>query len=164
MIKTYRKTATIKAEQFDGWMKTAQKYGIRIEPDKDLSGVAIDELVPRGKYYLSTLEGMLEIHQGDWIATGVDGEHWPVSDEIFKKTYAELPVIPKAVAEWIEKYKQDKSSIGDMLCSESRPEKVRDWMALTPSTYQFDYGRYRKYQELVARAWLDGYQIEEESK
>lgn len=26
-VKIYRKTATITAERFDGWMDTAQKYG-----------------------------------------------------------------------------------------------------------------------------------------
>lgn len=73
-----------------------------------------------------------------------------------------MPVIPKAVADWIEECKQKHISIGDMLCSERRPEQMRDWMALTPGTYQFDYARYQKYQELVARAWLYGYQLEEQ--
>lgn len=76
--------------------------------------------------------------------------------------YAELPVVPQVVAEWIRKCKSDGASIGDMLCSENRPEQMRDWMALTPGTYIFDQQRYSKCQDLVARAWLDGYQIEDE--
>lgn len=72
-----------------------------------------------------------------------------------------LPVIPKEVADWIEKCKNDGTSVGDMLCSERRPEKMRDWMALTPGTYEFNQRRYKEHQELVARAWLDGYQVED---
>ncbi|MFB9770112.1 DUF1642 domain-containing protein [Lactiplantibacillus modestisalitolerans] len=82
-------------------------------------------------------------------------------DEV-KRTYAELPVIPKEVAGWIAKCKNNGVSIGDALCSERRPEKVRDWMALTPGTYEFNQQRYAKYQGLMARAWLDGYTVEDE--
>lgn len=148
-VKIYRKTATITAERFDGWMDTAQKYGIRIEPDKDLSGVAIDELVPRGKYYLPTLEGKLEIHQGDWIATGVNGEHWPIADEIFKKTYAELPVIPKIVADVIDHYYREYSL--SLLFSDSNDEGMSEEFL----DYFYEDGN----PEIIARAWLDGYQI-----
>ncbi|KZU36411.1 Phage protein [Lactiplantibacillus plantarum] len=147
MIKVYRKTATIKAEQFDGTKETAEKLGL---------------FRYRGGWYLETLEGSLAVKNGYWIATGVNGEHWPVLDDIFKKTYAELPVVPKAVADWIEKCKHDGTSVGDMLCSERRPEKMRDWMALTPGTYDFNQRRYAEHQDLVARAWLDGYTVEED--
>ncbi|WP_219634235.1 PGDYG domain-containing protein [Lactobacillus sp. 3B(2020)] len=30
------------------------------------------------------------INPGDWILTGVDGEHWAVKDEIFNKTYKKV--------------------------------------------------------------------------
>lgn len=71
-------------------------------------------------------------------------------------------MIPDYAADWIEECKQENITLSDMLCSEKRPEQIRDWMALTPGTYQFDYARYQKYQELIARAWLDGYQVEED--
>lgn len=29
-------------------------------------------------------------HVGDWVATGINGEHWPIADDIFKKTYVEV--------------------------------------------------------------------------
>ena len=83
-----------------------------------------------------------------------------IDDDVFKKDYAELPVIPKDVADWIEECKQKQVSISNMLCSENRPEKIRDWLAYTPGSYKFDINRYRKYQELVAQAWLNGYQVE----
>nr|DAO86404.1 MAG TPA: Protein of unknown function (DUF1642) [Caudoviricetes sp.] len=150
MIKTYSKTTTIKAEQFDGSDEMVDKYEL------------IDAGTMLGTHHSPELylTGSRKIDVGDWIATGVNGNHWPIADEVFKKTYAELPVIPKCVADWIEECKQKNPPLSGMLCSESRPEKIRDWMAFTPGTYQFDYDRYQKYQELTARAWLDGYRVE----
>ncbi|MFT8412317.1 MAG: hypothetical protein ABF743_10140 [Schleiferilactobacillus perolens] len=75
----YRKTATIQAEQFDGSAEMAQKYGIKMMPKTLQAG------------HIKTLEGTLVIHAGDWIATGVNGEHWPIADEVFRKTYEQLP-------------------------------------------------------------------------
>ena len=151
MIKVYRKTGTIKAEQFDGSDEMMDKYHIAIG-----SGWV-------APYRINTLEGWVGVQINSWIATGVNGEHWTITDDVFKKSYAELPVIPKAVADWIEKCKHDGRPIGDMLCSERRPEKMRDWMALTPGTYEFNQQRYTEHQELVARAWLDGYQVGEQA-
>ena len=78
MLKEYRKTATIKAEQFDGSDEMVKKYSIMppmpLDPD----------------YTINTLEGDMVLGVGDWIATGVEGEHWAISDEIFKKTYEEV--------------------------------------------------------------------------
>ncbi|ATN94194.1 hypothetical protein Lb_30 [Lactobacillus phage Lb] len=150
MIKTYHKTTTIKVEQFDGSNEMVEKYKMMD------AGTMIGTQHSPELY----LEGSGKVVIGDWIATGVNGEHWTIADDIFKQRCEELPVIPKSVADWIEECKQKHISIGDMLCSERRPEQMRDWMALTPGTYQFDYARYHKYQELVAKAWLEGYQVE----
>ena len=148
MDKVYRKTATIKAEQFDGWIKTASKYAIRIVPDKNLSGVAIDELVPKGKYYIQTLDGELEIHYGDWIATGVNGEHWVIKDDVFKQTYAELPVIPEMVSKYIEVVQGEVALYDAMDTVLAGFGTLPNWMSNN--------------QDLFARAWLDGYQVEED--
>lgn len=43
--------------------------------------------------WIETLEGGLIALPGDWIATGVDGEHWPIKPEIFAKTYR--PYVPQ---------------------------------------------------------------------
>lgn len=149
MIKVYRKTGTIKAEQFDGSNEMMGKYNIAIG-----SGWV-------APYRINTIEGWVGLQINSWIATGVNGEHWPITEEVFKKSYAELPVIPKAVADWIEKCKHDGTSVGDMLCYERQPEKVRDWIELTPGTYDFNQRRYAEHQDLVARAWLDGYTVGE---
>lgn len=78
MLKEYRKTATIKAEQFDGSDAMVEKY--HIEYDEAY-------ILP---FRIETIEGWLGMKAGDWIATGVNGEHWPIADEIFKKTYEEV--------------------------------------------------------------------------
>ncbi|MDC8307943.1 hypothetical protein JIO05_03095 [Pediococcus acidilactici] len=82
MLKEFRKTATIKAEQFDGSAEMIEKYGIVKE------NFVIDGWGPT--FSIPTLEGGLAINIGDWIATGVDGEHWPIADDIFRKTYEEV--------------------------------------------------------------------------
>ncbi|WND29912.1 DUF1642 domain-containing protein [Lactiplantibacillus plantarum] len=160
MIKVYRKTATIKAEQFDGSEEMIDKYHVRCDTEYMFSDDQLEYSM--GPYQIETLEGFLNIGVGDWIATGVNGEHWPIADDVFKQTYVELPVIPKAVADWIEKCKHDGTSVGDMLCYERQPEKVRDWIELTPGTYDFNQRRYAEHQDLIARAWLDGYTVEED--
>jgi hypothetical protein len=82
MLKEYRKTATIKAEQFDGSTKMLINYPIKTGLD-DITGTDLE-------YYLLTKEGPLMLNLGDWIATGVEGENWAIADEIFKKTYEEV--------------------------------------------------------------------------
>lgn len=54
---------------------------------------------------------MAEQFNGMWIATGKNGEHWPIADDVFKQTYAELPVIPKYVAEYIDAEKDNTDVI-----------------------------------------------------
>lgn len=36
---------------------------------------------------IKTLEGVMTAEPGDWIITGVNGEQYPIKDDIFKKTY-----------------------------------------------------------------------------
>jgi hypothetical protein len=40
-----------------------------------------------GKGWVSTLEGGHEVTPGDWIITGVKGEHYPCKPDIFEATY-----------------------------------------------------------------------------
>lgn len=55
--KTYQKTATITAVQMD-----------------------LD-------FEVKTLEGLMKGHAGDYLATGIQGEQWPIKKDIFEKTY-----------------------------------------------------------------------------
>jgi hypothetical protein len=150
----YIKTTTTEFEQLDGWQKTFEKYGIRIESADDLSEAVLDELVPRGRYFLKTLEGELECHIGDWIATGVNGEHWPVKDEIFKKTYKKLPVIPKDVANMMPIWKVH-SSLQDVYFYAGQ---YHSFPNLDDAKADFWIV---KHNDEFARAWLDGYEVVE---
>lgn len=40
-----------------------------------------------GKAFVRTIEGPLHVSSGDWIITGVQGEHHPCKPDIFKATY-----------------------------------------------------------------------------
>lgn len=139
MIKVYHKVATIEAEQFDGSDKMVKKYNITppmpLDPD----------------YTINTMEGDMVLGVGDWIPTGVNGENWAISDDVFKKTYAELPVIPKYVADYIDMLKNSTdvvtASIGALEYGWGKIELI-NWIDENGDTF--------------ARAWLDGYQIEED--
>lgn len=37
--------------------------------------------------FVPTLEGMMRVIPGDWIITGVKGEHYPCKPDIFEATY-----------------------------------------------------------------------------
>jgi hypothetical protein len=37
--------------------------------------------------YIDTPEGRLKVEPGDWIITGVAGEHYPCKPDIFNKLY-----------------------------------------------------------------------------
>lgn len=129
-MKIYRKTDTIKAERFDGSDEMVERYDMGFQ------------LAPNGKSgaIIKTLEGDLLVHVGDWIATGVNGEHWAIADDVFNKTYAELPVIPKVYGDTIEEFKAGHYKLSEMF-----------------DEWDWNYDE----QELIARAWLDGYQLEE---
>ncbi|MCR1901629.1 hypothetical protein [Ligilactobacillus apodemi] len=78
MLREYRKTATIMAEQFTG--DPNQVFMYDMFPD-------VDNCNNKFHYFLHTKEGDMCINPGDWIATGENGEHWPIKDDIFKQTY-----------------------------------------------------------------------------
>ncbi|MCT3567245.1 hypothetical protein EFR94_07595 [Levilactobacillus brevis] len=85
MIKIYRKTATIKAEKFDEakWQSIYNDSHNPEEWDIEAQNFGIDHY--HGYFIIPTREGDMRIHDGDWIATGINGEHWPISDDVFKK-------------------------------------------------------------------------------
>lgn len=81
MLHTYRKTALIDAEQFDGSDEMVKKYSV-----VDMANVTSVPLHgPR--WFLLTKEGTMGLYENDWIATGIDGEHWVIANDIFHKTY-----------------------------------------------------------------------------
>ena len=155
MIKTYHKTTTIKAEQFDEakWQSIYNDSHNPEEWDIEARKFGIDHY--HGYFIIPTCEGDMRIHDGDWIATGINGEHWPIADDIFKKTYAELPTIPKGVAEYIESAKHGGTDMNN-------PDIVLAAMG----AIEFDQANINISEWIqdngddFARAWLNGYQVE----
>ena len=99
-IGTYRKVGTVKAERFwpvdnDKIDYYRAKYGItkldlsEISSFKPTAGTQVCYMGD-ASYVIPTLEGDMIINNGDWILTGVNGEHWAVKDEIFNKTYKKV--------------------------------------------------------------------------
>lgn len=43
-----------------------------------------------GDMLITTLEGDMAAHPGDWIIKGVAGEFYPIKDSIFRETYNEV--------------------------------------------------------------------------
>lgn len=70
----YRKTALIEAVQ---WWKMGDHPAVRMSVGDITKTVA----------FIETLEGGHIVTPGDWIATGVQGEHWPIKPAIFAATY-----------------------------------------------------------------------------
>lgn len=68
----------------------------------------------------------------------------------------EKPVVPKCVAEWIEKTKKIYNLYGAMghIKDNSAPSEIMKWFSTNPTLTG----------EILARAWLDSYEIEEEKK
>ncbi|WP_301703770.1 DUF1642 domain-containing protein [Lactiplantibacillus plantarum] len=147
MIKVYRKTATINAEQFDCSDDMFNHYGLIDRGGHIVDGLHVDDMC-----FIPTLEGQMKINIHDWIATGVNGEHWAIADDVFKQTYAELPMIPKDVACLIKQDKEWDYNLGmvfdDAYSGHIWEIGVGEWII--------------ENSESFARAWLDGYVLEEE--
>lgn len=169
-MKVYRKTDAVDAEQFDGSNEMVDKYGIEVvEGVADKYGIemvdrdyAEDYSIPEAgpapyvRYFLTRFDLAKGISVGDWIATGSNGNHWTITDDVFKKTYAELPVIPKAVAAYIKKCKHDGIAIASAMDEDKFTKKVAEYFR---NYYTRD--QWIEIQDTFARAWLDGYVVKE---
>ncbi|MCG0570817.1 prophage protein [Lactiplantibacillus plantarum] len=156
MIKAYRKTAIIRAEQFDG--SQTSLFGYEVMPDSLLDAltgepayysILIDDVESEPDDFPDDNEVSFEI--GDWIVNEAD-EIKVMADEEFKQQYAELPVIPKEVAYVIEEDNDDsdyKLGVAFYAAYEG---------VLQPSVVNWIL----THAEVFARAWLDGYVVVEE--
>lgn len=77
--REFRKTATIRATQ---WWKMGDHPAVMMA--SDVTGATSENPLP----FCPTLEGGHIVTPGDWIATGVQGEHWPIKADVFAATYA----------------------------------------------------------------------------
>lgn len=82
--------------------------------------------------YIKTLEGGHIVTPGDWIATGVDGEHWPIKPGIFAKTYTvddgELTTLRASLA----------TALTDCGVLAGEAKASRNVFALKPATSEHD--------------------------
>lgn len=51
-----------------------------------------------GSHFIQTLEGRMTVKPGDWIITGVRGEHYPCKPDIFAATYERVAEADPAAA------------------------------------------------------------------
>jgi len=77
MPKFTKKPVTIDAVQ---WFKDGDHPQVKIWD----SG---SQVYVRGMPYVKTLEGLMLVTPGDWIITGVKGEHYPCKPDIFAMSY-----------------------------------------------------------------------------
>ena len=94
------------------------------------------------KYRSGYEQGKLE---GAWV-----GNQLKDADKIRQEL--NKPVIPQFVADWIEEARKSCKDVADLFNFDFTNEEVGKWFM---QERQFD---------LVARAWIDGYTIEEEKK
>lgn len=161
----YIKTTATEFEQFDE-AEWDRKYKSCQHPEdwQQLAGrLNIDRHM--GQFIIQSREGDMRLHDGDWIATGALGEHWPVADEIFKQTYQELPVIPQTIARAMTAYRHvygDDKGLSILLADWQRVWALGVLPELT-NVPQLILESYRDKAATVARAWLDGYEIKDKS-
>jgi hypothetical protein len=85
-MKFRKKPVVIEAVQ---WLKDGDHPMVRIPTDiananwsEQLQGLPLGSLG-----LIDTLEGAMYVNPGDWIITGVKGEHYPCKPDIFEMTY-----------------------------------------------------------------------------
>lgn len=65
------------------------------------------------------------------------------------------PEVPQFVADWIEKHKEERWWLGAALADREN-EKFREWLVICDMDTRITN------QDVFARAWLDGYEVERE--
>ena len=79
MLHKYRKRVPIEAEQFNGSTKQIARYKVHVVGPTSWGGAS--------HFLLPTKEGNMKLNVGNYIATGVDGEHWAIDQDVFERTY-----------------------------------------------------------------------------
>lgn len=92
MLKFRKKPVVIEATQ---WFKLGDHPEVReIAPTDDLyfTGMGGATLIDREQYgVIGTLESPNHlVTPGDWVITGVQGEHYPCKPDIFEQTYEKV--------------------------------------------------------------------------
>jgi hypothetical protein len=88
MKKYKKKSIIIEAEQ---WFKGKKIEGV-IENIAEISMPSFNDSDPEitlspSIFYIPTLEGNMQLSEGDWVIKGIEGEFYPCKNSIFQKTY-----------------------------------------------------------------------------
>lgn len=93
-MKYRKKPVVVEAIQFTQELRDACLFdgvplpdGVRI---RSASTKNTERRVYSASFYISTLEGAMDVSLNDWIITGIQGEHYPCSPDVFYETYDEL--------------------------------------------------------------------------
>lgn len=78
-MKFRKKPVVIEATQ---WFKMGDHPAVIAPPSANINEA--------GFGWVETLEGGLLVVPGDWIITGVKGEHYPCKPDIFEATYEKV--------------------------------------------------------------------------
>ena len=158
MVK-YIKTVPIEAEQFDGSEAMIDKYGMMDVGTMNGSQHSDQIIIP-------TLTGGVHVLDGDWITTEKGGDHSVVDgNENFEQMFQKLPVIPVEISNAIEEYRDRFGSakgLNELITDMNVPWKLGVLETVT-AIPEIILGVFRSKTDVLARAWLDGYQIDNKS-
>lgn len=91
--------------------------------------------------------------EGVWDAPGAETARQIFLQDLDQLDEPETVKIPQFVADWIEECEtKEKSLLNSLLYTLYTPEGINSWVGNSDN------------QELFARAWLDGYEVEKEPK
>lgn len=99
-MKYRKKPVVVVAEQFD---PERWPWPDGVEPGGMMSLYTNNEMTRRyrwGSWVIRTAKGYTVVREGDWIVTGVKGEKYTVSDDIFRATYE--PVADEPEEKWAD--------------------------------------------------------------
>ena len=95
-MKFRKKPVVIEAVQFTEEVRDANLFDGQPLPDGVKRGATTlhppTRKVWSANFYIETLEGRMSVDVGDWIITGVKGEHYPCKPDIFEMTYEPAPL------------------------------------------------------------------------
>jgi hypothetical protein len=158
-VAKYIKTVPIEAEQFDGSEAMIDKYGMMDVGTMNGSQHSDQIIIP-------TLTGGVHVLDGDWITTEKGGDHSVVDgNDNFEQMFKKLPVIPRAIANAIEEYRDKFGSAKGLLTlilDMDRPWTL-DTLVTVAAMPELTIHEFINKTDVLARAWLDGYEIEDKS-
>ena len=76
-MKYVKKPIVIDAVQ---WFKPGDHPNVRLN----------NGTYPTGPHFMRTSEGYIDVAPGDWIITGVNGEHFPCKPGVFEMRYEKV--------------------------------------------------------------------------